>query len=77
MMTVKQAIDLIGYGERFILKGSMTGKVYHKSYYHTKEHLEQYLDREVTDSPFFTTLHTSNTASCSYTYPVIGIWIVG
>lgn len=76
-MTVKEAIDLIGYGERYMLKGAMTGQIYHKSYVHTAKHLEPLLNKEVADSPFFTALHTRNDPGCAYAYPVIGIWITG
>ena len=74
-MTVREAINLFAYGEQFYLKGAYSGKVYHKSYENKQEHLEKFLDEQVSSSPFFTDLYTSKAKySRAYTYPVVGIW---
>jgi hypothetical protein len=31
-MTVKEAVDLLGYGAAYEIKGAYSGKIYHKSY---------------------------------------------
>lgn len=75
-MTVREAINLLGYGEAFYIKGAYSGKIYHKSYENRQEHLEKFLDERVTDEPFFTDLYTSKKKySPVYTYPIIGIWM--
>ena len=75
-MTVEEAINLLGYGEAFYIKGAHSGKIYHKSYENRKEHLEKFLDERVIDEPFFTDLYTSKKKyGTAYTYPIIGIWM--
>ena len=75
-MTVREAINLLAYGEAFYIKGAYSGKIYHKSYENKKEHLEKYLDETVNPTPFFTALHTPKRKyGTAYTYPVIGIWM--
>ena len=75
-MTVREAIDLLAYGEAFFIKGAYSGKIYHKSNENKAEHLDKFLDERVVDMPFFTDLYTSKKKySRAYTYPIIGIWM--
>ena len=75
-MKVRDAIDLLVYGQAFYIKGAYSGKIYHKSYENKREHLEKYLDEKVTSDPFFTDLYTPKRKyGQSYTYPIIGIWM--
>lgn len=75
-MKVREAINLLCYGEEFYIKGAYSGKIYHKSYENKKEHLEKFLDKTVPDTPFFTDVYTSKRKyGRVYTYPVIGIWM--
>ena len=75
-MTVREAINLLAYGEEFYIKGSYSGKIYHKSYENKKEHLEKFLDEHVSNPPFFTDLYTTNRKySKAHVCPVIGIWM--
>lgn len=75
-MTVKEAINLLAYGQAFYIQGAYSGKIYHKSYVHKHEHLEKYLCESVNDTPFFTDLYTPKQKyGNAYTYPVIGIWM--
>ena len=75
-MKVRDAIDLLAYGQAFYIKGAYSGKIYHKSYENKHEHLEKYLDEEVVSDPFFTDLYTPKRKyDQAYTYPIIGIWM--
>ena len=75
-MKVREAVDLLAYGQAFYLKGTYSGKTYHKSYENKHEHLEKYLDEEVASTPFFTDLYTAKRKyGQPYTYPIIGIWM--
>ena len=75
-MTVREAINLLTYGEAFYIIGAYSGKIYHKSYENKKEHLEKFLDEHVSNPPFFTDLYTPKKKyGKAYTYPVIGIWM--
>lgn len=75
-MTVREAINLLAYGEAFYIQGAHSGKIYYKSYVNKKDYLEQFLDERVTDTPFFTDLFTTKRKyGQAYTYPVIGIWM--
>ena len=75
-MTVREAINLLAYGECFYIQGAHSGKIYYKSYVNKKDYLEQFLDERVSDTPFFTDLFTTKRKyGQAYTYPVIGIWM--
>ena len=75
-MTVREAIDLLAYGEAFYIQGAHSGKIYYKSYVNKKDYLEQFLDERVSDTPFFTDLFTTKRKyGQAYTYPVVGIWM--
>ena len=75
-MKVRDAVDLLVYGQAFYIKGTHNGKIYHKSYENKREHLEKYLDEEVPSDPFFADLYTSkHKYGQAYTYPIIGIWM--
>lgn len=52
-MTVKEAIELLSYGSQYEIKGSYSGKIYHRSYSNSSKNLDKYADREVTDTPFY------------------------
>lgn len=75
-MTVGEAVNLLAYGQAFYLKGAYSGKIYHQTWSNKADHLEQFKDELVHDTPFFTDLYTSKRKyGTPYTYPVIGIWI--
>ncbi len=75
-MTVREAINLLAYGESFYIQGAHSGKIYYKSYVNKKDYLEQFLDERVSDTPFFTDLFTTKRKyGQAYTYPVVGIWM--
>ena len=75
-MTVREAINLLAYGQPFYIIGSHSGKIYHKSYINKAEHLEKYMNEQVTESPFFTDLYMNKKKyGSAYTYPIIGIWM--
>ena len=75
-MTVKDAIDLLFYGTAFFLEGAYSGKVYHRSWINTKEHLRQFYDIPVYSSPFFADINPQrNKYASTYSIGVIGIYI--
>lgn len=74
-MTVKEAIDMLSFDTQYILKGSYSGKIWHKSYHHTIKHLESFLNYKITDDAFFATLYCpTDLYSSPFAKPVIGIW---
>lgn len=76
-MTVREAIALLEYGEDYYLKGTYSGKIYHKSWDNKTEHLEKYLDKNVDKAPFFADLYVPKKkySASRYAHTVIGIWI--
>lgn len=75
-MTVKDAVKLLGYGTVYEIKGSYSGKIYHKSYINSSKNLDKYADREVTDEPFFTTMRLRGSSDTNqWCVAVIGIWM--
>lgn len=74
-MTVKEAINLLGYGTAYEIKGAYSGKIYHKSYMNSSKNLDKYANREVTDAPFYTDLRLRGSENNHWCIPVIGIWM--
>lgn len=76
-MTVREAIALLEYGADYYLKGTYSGKTYHKSWDNREEHLEKYLDEDVYKVPFFTDLYVPKKkySASRYARTVIGIWM--
>jgi len=74
-MTVKEAINLLAYGTAYEIKGAYSGKIYHKSYTNSSKNLDKYAEREVTDSPFYTTLRMRGSETNEWCIAVIGIWM--
>lgn len=72
-MTVKDVVSLLQYGVDFEIKGSFSGKIYHDSRRHRKEHLEKYCDMEVSAEPLYSRLVTDS--DFKYCFPTIGIWM--
>lgn len=77
-MKVKEAVGLICSYEHFFLKGAQSGKILHSSRFNKKEHLDQFLEDETTYDCFFADLYTPpRKYDQPYTYPIIGIWVLG
>lgn len=74
-MTVKEAINLLGYGTAYEIKGAYSGKIYHKSYMNSSKNLDKYANREVTDAPFYTDLRLRGSENNYWCIPIIGIWM--
>ena len=74
-MTVKEAIDLLAYGTEFYLIGSYSGKIYHRSWTNTEEHLKQFLDNTTYSTPFRADIYPrKNKFQPTYGFGVIGIY---
>ena len=71
---VRDVVGMLFYGVRYRLVGAHTGKIIHDSRNNTKEHLEQFLDDEVTDDflDAIICLQDENIAR-----PVLKIWVSG
>lgn len=79
-MKVREVIDMLSYGERFVLIGASTGKQLHKSNVNKKEHLEKFLDKECGNNPIraiFDTRVCKITKQVDFMYPMISIWVNG
>lgn len=75
-MTVKEAVGLLAYGTAYEIRGSYSGKIYHRSYINNSKNLDKYAGREVNDAPFYTTLAVrGDTLTNERCIPVIGIWM--
>lgn len=79
-MTVKEAVELLSYGEHFILIGARTGKKLYNSRINRKERLKKFEDMHTTDSPFYAffdpwTETISKQINCIK--PMIAIWVSG
>lgn len=74
-MKIREAISLLNYGTEFEIKGSYSGKIYHKSWIHRTENVEKYYDESTINSPFYVTGRISNVTGTAYFTPVIGIWM--
>lgn len=75
-MTVKEAINLLSYGTAYEIQGAYSGRIYHRSYTNSSKNLDKYADKEVGDTPFYTTLQIrGGTAANEWCIPVIGIWM--
>lgn len=75
MMKVGEAISLLSYGTNFEIKGSYSGKIYHRSWINKKEHAEQFYDETTISDPFYATGRISNVTETAFFTPVIGIWM--
>ncbi len=73
-MTVKEAIGMLSYGTVYEVKGSYSGKTYHKSYANSKNNLEKYANREVVDTPFCSAIRIRG--SIEYNQWAIGIVVI-
>lgn len=74
-MTVKEAIELIGYGTAYEIQGAYSGKIYHRSYVNSSKNLDKYINRKTTDSPFYVTMAIKGNVTNRWCIPVIGIWM--
>lgn len=72
-MTVKAAVKLLQYGTDFEVKGAYSGKIYHSTRRNKRENLEKYLEKEVTDEPYYAKLTVDK--DLEYCRPIIGIWM--
>ena len=75
MMNVGEAISLLSYGTKFEIKGSFSGKIYHRSWINKAKHAEQFYKETASHTPFYTTGHMSTVSGEAYFSPVIGIWM--
>ena len=75
-MTVKEAIELLSYGTAYEIKGAYSGKIYHRSYINSGKNLDKYSEKEVADTPFYTTLAIRGQTTCNeWCMAVVGIWM--
>ena len=75
-MTVKEAVDLIGGGSAYEIRGAYSGRIYHRSYNNGGSNLAKYSENDVADTPFYTTLRLrGDDVSNGWCIPVIGIWM--
>lgn len=75
MMKVGEAISLLSYGTSFEIKGSFSGKIYHRSWINQKKHAEQFYNETTPSNPFYATGRMSKVTGTAYFSPVIGIWM--
>ena len=75
MMKVNDAISLLSYGTKFEIKGSFSGKIYHRSWINKKKHVEQFYNETTSCNPFYATGHMSTVSGTAYFSPVVGIWM--
>jgi hypothetical protein len=74
-MTVKEAVDLLGYGVAYEIKGAYSGKIYHKSYVNGSKNFDKYANREVTETPFYSDMRLRGADSNKWVMSIIGIWM--
>lgn len=74
-MTVSEAISLLEYGTNYEIKGSYSGKIYHRSWINKKKHVEQFYNETTMDAPFYATGRMSKVTGTAFFTPVIGIWM--
>ena len=74
-MTVNEAIMLLAYGTAYEIKGTYSGKIYHKSYMNSSKNLDKYANMKVTSRPFYTDLRLRGSENDHRCIPVIGIWM--
>ena len=75
-MKVREAIALLAYGTDYEIKGSYSGKIYHRSWKNKREHVEQFYDETVADNPFYSNIRVNSTTGIgTWASPVIGIWM--
>ena len=74
-MTVNEAIKLFTYGTVYEIKGSYSGKIYHKSYMNNSKNLDKYANMEVLDEPFYADMRLRGAGSNHWCIPVIVIWM--
>lgn len=75
-MKVREAISLLAYGTKYEIKGSYSGKIYHRSWQNKGNHVEQFYDETVSDQPFYTKIRINQTRGIGeWAEPVIGIWM--
>ena len=74
-MTVNEAIKLITYGTAYEIKGSYSGKIYHKSYMNSSKNLDRYANNEVTDEPFYADMRLRGSDNNHWCIPVIVVWM--
>ena len=72
-MTVGEAISLLAYSTRYEIKGSYSGKIYHRSWRNKEKNIEKFLDRTTVDNPFYAALSLDK--GSNYCSSVIGIWM--
>ena len=75
MMKVGETISLLSYGTNFEIKGSVSGKIYHRSWINKKKHAEQFYNETTISDPFYATGRISNITGTACFTPVIGIWM--
>lgn len=75
-MTVKEAIEMLAYGEAYEIKGAHSGKIYHRSWVNKKEHAEQFFEEEAIKDPFYSGIRTNKRKfDHAWCHPYIGIWM--
>lgn len=74
-MTVKEIIKLFRYGQAYEIRGTYSGKTYHKSYINTQKNLDKYADREVADTPLYTDMRIRGSDASHWCTSVIVIWM--
>lgn len=73
-MTVSEAIKML-QGTPYEIKGAYSGKVYHRSYTNSSKNLDKYVDREVTDTPFYADMRIRGSEANHWCMAVIVIWM--
>ena len=74
-MKIREAIALLAYGTNYEIKGSYSGKIYHRSWVNKKGHAEKFYDEIAADDPFYATGRMSAVTGTAFFSPVIGIWM--
>ena len=74
-MTVNEAIKLLNYGTAYEIKGTYSGKIYHRSYINSSKNFDKYANREVLDAPFYTDIRIRGSEGNHWCTPVIVIWM--
>ena len=75
-MKVREAVASLAYGTEYEIKGAYSGKIYHRSWKNKKDHVEQFYDETVTDSPFYSAIRVNSARGIGeWARPVIGIWM--
>ena len=76
-ITVRDCVDMLGYGTQFKIVGAYSGKTYYRSWVNKDKILEKYLHRTCIKQPLYATTYVEQSlcADGIRVRAVIGIWM--